>query len=193
MRRRWIRPVLVTAVSAAVLLGAGVALGPLGQPSDAMPPPVVAARAPTGNLEAYVASGAARLAGVPGDWQGWAQLGMAHLELARAGNDPAHLASAEAALQRSLAVRPADNAAAWSGLGALAAARHDFRGALVHARRAVTADRYSADAYGVLTDALVELGRYPQAAAAVRRRTRRIVFVVMGVSAFTAATVLGPT
>jgi tetratricopeptide (TPR) repeat protein len=94
---------------------------------------------------------------------------MAHVQIARITADPSHYALAETALQRSLTIHPDRNAAALTGLGALAGARHDFATALRYARQAVDADEWSADAYGVLTDALVELGRYPEATDAVQR------------------------
>ncbi|MGX6603568.1 tetratricopeptide repeat protein [Micromonosporaceae bacterium Da 78-11] len=168
MRRRWTRPAVVTAAAAVALLGAGVLLGPLRSHDEtstaAAPVPASASQ----DLEAYVRRTATHLDQVPGDWHAWAQLGMAHVQLARATFDPAHYPPAETALNKSLAEQPTDNAAALTGLGALAAARHDFTTALGHARRAVAADPYSADAYGVLTDAYVELGRYPQATDAVQ-------------------------
>jgi tetratricopeptide (TPR) repeat protein len=161
--------VLVTALAGAALLGAGVALGPLRGDERPARTAAAAPAAPRSELDAYVARTTAHLARVPGDWQGWAGLGRAHVELARITYDPGHQTSAESALRRSLAVRPSDNAAALTGLGALAAARHDFTGALGFARLAVAADDFSADAYGVLTDALVELGRYEEATDAVQR------------------------
>jgi tetratricopeptide (TPR) repeat protein len=167
VRRLWKRPVLVTALAATILLGAGVLLGPLRQQHSeatvAVPP------SPTGDLDNFVNKTTAHLNRVPRDWQSWAELGLAQVQLARVSYNPAHYPLAETALRRSLAVRPTGNAAAETGLGALAAAKHDFRTALVFALRAVAADHYSADAYGVLTDAYVELGRYPEATAAVQR------------------------
>lgn len=168
-RRRWTRPVLVTALAAATLLGAGVALGPLHHDRSIAASGTAAPASNIRDLDAYVARTTEHLASVPGDWQGWARLGMAQLQLARITYDPAYYPVAETALRRSLAVLPTGNAAALTGLGALAAARHDFAGALGLARRAVAADGYSADAYGVLTDALVELGRYTEATDAVQR------------------------
>jgi tetratricopeptide (TPR) repeat protein len=159
--------VLVTALAAIILLGAGVLLGPLRQPDGRTAAATVPA-SPTGDLDAFVSKTTAHLTRVPRDWQSWAELGLAQVQLARVSYNPAHYPLAESALRRSLAVRPTDNAAAQTGLGALAAAKHDFRSALVYALRAVAADHYSADAYGVLTDAYVELGRYPQAQAAVQ-------------------------
>src|SRR5207253_2080130 len=45
----------------------------------------------------------------------------------------------------------------------LAAARHDFAAALRWGRQAIGAAPYNAGAYGVAGDALIELGRYPDA------------------------------
>jgi tetratricopeptide (TPR) repeat protein len=169
MRRRWGRPALVTAVAVAALLGFGVALGPLRHHRGAGSPVAAQPASPTRDLDNYVRRTTAHLAQVPGDWNAWAGLGMAQIQLARIGFDPAHYPQAQTALDRSLAVRPQGNATALTGLGALAAARHQFSAALGYAQRAVATDHYSADAYGVLTDAYVELGRYPQARAAAQR------------------------
>ena len=159
---------MVTAAAALALLGAGVALVPRsGDPENASS--AVVARPATHDLDAYVVRTRQHLAAVPGDWQSWAQLGLAQIQLARITYDPAHYQAAETALRRSRTVRPTGNAAALTGLGALAAARHDFRAALGYARRAVAEDDYSADAYGVLTDAYVELGRHHEATRAVQR------------------------
>jgi tetratricopeptide (TPR) repeat protein len=168
VRRIWTRPVLIITAAAAALLGAGVALGPLrhhgATSTSALAPP----QSPTRALDDFVTKTTAHLTRVPGDWQSWAQLAMAQIQLARITYDPSHYPLAQTALDESLKVRPKDNAAAQTGLGALAAARHDFRAALTYARRAVAADSYSADAYGVLTDANVELGQYPAATEAVQ-------------------------
>ncbi|GAB1693266.1 tetratricopeptide repeat protein [Krasilnikovia sp. M28-CT-15] len=170
MRGRWtVRWVLVGLLAVATLLTAGVVLGPTRPSAPGRPAGAAAPVPATRDLDAYVARTTTHLDQVPGDWHSWAQLGMAHVQLARLTYDPAHYPAAAAALRRSLRVRPTGNAAALTGLGALAAAQHDFRGALRYARGAVAADNYSADAYGVLTDAYVELGRYPEASAAVQR------------------------
>jgi tetratricopeptide (TPR) repeat protein len=169
MRRRWTRPAVVTAAAVAALLGAGAVLGPNMREDHAVVSAASGPVSPAHDLEAYVQRTTRHLSRTPGDWHAWAQLGMAHVQIARITADPSHYASAEAALKRSLTESPDDNAAALTGLGALAAARHDFIGALRYARRAVTADAWSADAYGVVTDALVELGRYRDATDAVQR------------------------
>jgi tetratricopeptide (TPR) repeat protein len=71
-------------------------------------------------------------------------------------------------LRHSLKLRPAGNPAALTGLGALANARHKFATARHLAHRALRADPYSADAYGVLADALTQLGNAPAATEAVQ-------------------------
>jgi tetratricopeptide (TPR) repeat protein len=55
------------------------------------------------------------------------------------------------------------------GLGSLAAAQHDFAAALRWGRRAVRAAPFDADAYAVLGDAQLELGRYRAAFASFQR------------------------
>jgi tetratricopeptide (TPR) repeat protein len=66
-------------------------------------------------------------------------------------------------LATSLRLHGRDNEDALLGLGALALARHDFDGALRFGRRASEVDPYGADAFGVIGDALLELGRYDEA------------------------------
>ncbi|MFD7534672.1 tetratricopeptide repeat protein [Streptomyces sp. NPDC059819] len=94
---------------------------------------------------------------------------MAYVQQARITPDPATYARAEEALGRSLAAQRDGNANAEIGLGALAAARHDFPTALAWARRATTTAPYSPVAYGVLADAYTQLGRYEDSYAAVQR------------------------
>jgi tetratricopeptide (TPR) repeat protein len=55
------------------------------------------------------------------------------------------------------------------GLGALALTRHEFRQGLALGRLAVRLSPSTAEGYGVVGDALVELGRYPQAFATFDR------------------------
>ena len=56
-----------------------------------------------------------------------------------------------------------------SGLGSLALSRHRFRDALALGEQARTLNPYSAQPWGVIGDALVELGRYREAFAAFDR------------------------
>ena len=89
------------------------------------------------SLDAAIASLESRLEAAPEDWQASAALGIAYVQQARVTADPSAYPIAQAALRRSLALRPNDNADALIGLGTLAAARHDFASALRWGRRAV--------------------------------------------------------
>lgn len=124
-----------------------------------------------------------RLERLPGDYTTWAELGSAYVEQARVTSDPSYYPRAEGALQESLALRPADNDTALTGLGALANARHDFKAAADLVRQALAINSYSATAYGVLTDALVQLGDYPGATAAVQQ----MLALKPGIASFTRA------
>lgn len=110
----------------------------------------------------------ARLQRLPNDWTAWVELGLTHLERARATGDPSTYPSAQQAFERSLSIR--QNAPALAGLGALAAAKHDFAAALRYGQSAVEVDPYLATARGVVADALVELGRYDEAWEAIQQQ-----------------------
>ena len=88
-----------------------------------------------------------------------ASLGLAHLSNARTAADPASLTAAEDSFAASLDMEPKDNFEAFVGSAALANARHDFSGSVVWARKAIALNPHSAAPYGLLGDALFELGR----------------------------------
>ena len=127
-----------------------------------------AGQAPDGQLSEGIARAQEHLRAVPGDYVTWAALGSAYIERARVTADPAYYPKAGGALRHSLKLRPTGNPAALTGLGALANARHKFATARHLAHRALRADPYSADAYGVLADALTQLGNAPAATEAVQ-------------------------
>jgi tetratricopeptide (TPR) repeat protein len=104
-----------------------------------------------------------RLRALPTDWQANANLGLAYVQQARVTADPSYYPKAEGVLTRSLSLHGPDNVGALTGMASLAAARHDFSGALSWATQAEAANPDSADVQAVLGDALVELGRYDQA------------------------------
>ncbi|MFD5339933.1 tetratricopeptide repeat protein [Streptomyces hawaiiensis] len=118
-----------------------------------------------GDLDAGIASLQKHLRAQPRDFGGWATLGVAYVEQARTKGDPSRYPQAERALKRSLALEPG-NDRALAGQAALAAARHDFPGALNHADRALKQNPYNERALCTRIDALVELGRYDDAAKA---------------------------
>jgi tetratricopeptide (TPR) repeat protein len=165
-----------------VLAAAGLALvlfvvGGIGlfrtvrpQPASAPPPtagtgsalaeqPVIL----SGTLQQAIASLQQRLRAVPGDWQSWANLGLAYVQEARVTADPRYYPKAEGALQRSLQIQPDGNFAAFTGEGALALARHDFAGGLRWGQKARAVNPYNGNVYGVIGDAQIELGHYRQA------------------------------
>lgn len=109
-----------------------------------------------------------RLRQSPDDPRLLTALGGAYLQRARDTGDASYYARAEQALRRA-AERQPDNVDSLTQLGVLALARHQFREArdLAEQARVLNPDR--ALIYGVIGDALVELGEYPQAVTTVQR------------------------
>ncbi|MEI5099716.1 hypothetical protein RB200_15475 [Streptomyces sp. PmtG] len=169
---------LAAAIALAVVLTAGaVVVGGSpkeeGRPSAAAAPPAAAwERLPPGDLDRGVAALREQVRAQPRDARSWAALGLAHVEQARLRGDPSRYAEAERALGRALALRPGDDGAL-AGRAALAAARHDFAGALRYADRALAVNPYSERALASRVDALVELGHYDRAWRAVRQADAR--------------------
>lgn len=166
--RRAARTAGVVVALAAALTGGAVVLG--GGAGAGRPPAVAGPAAPTvlprdGDLDRGVAALRAHLRAQPKDFVSWATLGTAHVEQARTRGDPALYDAADRAIDRSLKLRPG-NDAALAGRAAVAAARHDFHGALRHASAALAENPYNERALASRIDALVELGRYDAAARA---------------------------
>jgi tetratricopeptide (TPR) repeat protein len=84
---------------------------------------------------------------------------------ARESGDPSYFNRAEEALQRTLQLAP-EKAGALRHLAYVHYSRHEFAPAALHARQAIEMDSEDSDAYGVLGDALLEVGRYAEAQAA---------------------------
>ncbi|MGQ4419363.1 tetratricopeptide repeat protein [Streptomyces sp. SAS_269] len=168
--RRWRAARLAgsAALLAVALTGGAIAVGAA---RDGRPVPAAASSAVDpgvlggGNLDAAVAALQAHLRSQPRDHGGWATLGLAYVEQARTKGDPARYPQAGKALERSLELTPG-NDQALAGRAALAAARHDFAGALTYADRALRQNPYSERALCSRVDALVELGRYGEASRA---------------------------
>jgi tetratricopeptide (TPR) repeat protein len=167
MMRKAASAAITVALAATLVVGGAIVLrpggdGPEGRGSAPLPEPA-ALLTRQGGLEAQIAALQERLREVPGDWRGFAALGIAYVAQARTTSDPSLYPKAEGVLATSLRLHGDDNEDALLGLGALALARHDFDGALRFGRRASEADPFGAGAYGVIGDALLELGRYGQA------------------------------
>ncbi|MEV0031986.1 tetratricopeptide repeat protein [Nocardia sp. NPDC050793] len=154
---------LVVTGSIAAALGVTAAL------PDNSPAAQPAYTDPSGPLLARITQTRQQLDRVPGNPIGWAGLGASYVELARVTGDPANYGEAQRALDRSLELKPEGNAEALIGLGALANARHDFAAARRYAEQALALRPDSADLYGVLIDALTQLGEADAASAAVQR------------------------
>jgi tetratricopeptide (TPR) repeat protein len=110
---------------------------------------------------------AGALAGLAGA-ERYAALGNAYLQQVRETGDASFYSRAETAYRQGLRRNPRD-AGALTGLGALALARHDFRGALRYGRQARAEAPEVVRPYGVVVDALVELGRYGEAGRTLQR------------------------
>ena len=113
------------------------------------------------SLQSAVRNGTSR----PGPY---AALGDAYLQKARETFDPSYYARAESALREALR-RDARDPAALTAMGVLANARHDFSSALRFGQRAHAAGPNLVKPYGVIVDALVELGRFGAAEQALQR------------------------
>jgi tetratricopeptide (TPR) repeat protein len=90
------------------------------------------------------------------------ELGLEYQQAARETGDPAYYTKSGEVLNHALKVSPNDLLAT-SGLGSLALSRHRFGEALVLGRKAHAIQPTFARNWGVIGDALVELGRYPAA------------------------------
>src|SRR6478752_493920 len=101
----------------------------------------------------------AELRGSGGDVNGLDALGLAYQQRARETGDPTYYTKSDEVLHRALRLAPRDLLAT-SGLGSLALSRHRFRVALALGRRARAISPTTARNYGVIGDALIELGRY---------------------------------
>lgn len=176
---------LLVAGGTVVALAAGLlAAGALaGSPSSGPESPQPAATRASDPLQAAIAAAQQTLARNPKDASTWAGLGLAYVQEAKVGGDPSFYGKAEGAVQRSLALDTKTNYLGFAALAAVRNGRHDFAGALTAARQGIALDGYSSTLYGALGDALTQLGRYDEAAAAIDRMNQ----LLPGVPAFTRA------
>jgi tetratricopeptide (TPR) repeat protein len=110
----------------------------------------------------------AEIARHPQQTQGYVTLAAAFMRKARECGNADYYLRAEAAIQHALAVEPGDTNAlltlAWVQTG-----KHEFRAALTTIEPLHERLPNDARAYGLLGDALVELGEYDRAAAALQK------------------------
>jgi tetratricopeptide (TPR) repeat protein len=166
MRRIALLPSLVLLVSALSPVGAGprAVVGPL----PSLAPAAAWAQGEPIEPDRALDLARRRVQRRPHDADGYRRLGDAFVLKARASSDMSYLSRAEEALKKSVELTPA-SAGAWSHLAYVFVTRHQFAEAVTHAARAIALDAGGADAYGVMGDALLELGRYEDAAAAYRQ------------------------
>ncbi|HEU0247313.1 MAG TPA: tetratricopeptide repeat protein [Gaiellaceae bacterium] len=158
-----------SALAVALALG-GLVGGVLAESRPTTPPSAIpgalAPRALSGTAAGVSAANVADLeeqvGSRPGDSNLLVQLGFAYQLRWRETADASFLPRSEVALRRALRATP-DEPYAVLGLGSLALIQHEFRKALAYGRRAEQLLPGSARPFGVIGDALVELGRYQQA------------------------------
>lgn len=152
-----------------VLIVAGIGLRPQSAVEDDVAGSLTASAATAQGLDANaIADLEARVERLPGDWTAWASLANARVETARVTGDPSQYALADIAVARSFETQPDDNLFAHIAASRLAASRHDFTTALEEGLAAVAVSPENAEAHLAVADAMVELGRYDDAAAEVQ-------------------------
>ncbi len=102
------------------------------------------------------------------DPENYAKLGLAYLQKAREVGDPTYYTKAEGVFKKSLELSP-ENVEALGGLGSLSLSRHQFAEGLTWGQKAQKLRPATSYNYGVMADALVELGRYDEAAQVVQQ------------------------
>jgi len=100
------------------------------------------------------------------------QLGVAYVTRARETADPSFYTKAAGVLERASELASRD-AATMTARGLLDLGRHDFRAALAWGVKALRANPDATEAYGIVFDAQVELGRYDAAVATAQAMVDR--------------------
>jgi len=173
---------LVFGAAAAALTALAVLLGGVFRPSSSSATPNAAAALPASAeaLSAQFSTGfsaptAHTTQGIVADLQAVLRrnpdnvgyldaLGLAYQQRARETGDPTYYTKSQEVLDHALQLVPNDLTAT-SGLGSLALSRHRFTEALVLGRKAHALSPTTVRNYGVIGDALIELGRYHAAFA----------------------------
>lgn len=149
------------AVSAGLLLVSGVGSPAAESERIAAPALAMDTQSQINRLQAQLKEGAGRA-------DDFAQLGWLMLQRTRENGDPDLYSRAEKAFGEALQRDPAQ-VDALLGQGALALSRHDFAEAIDWGRKALAHNPYRAQAYGVIGDGQLELGRYNEAAQTIQK------------------------
>src|SRR5580765_8947568 len=156
MKRLLIGGMAAGLTATALLLGGALRGSPSARSAPVARPPAA------DDTATQIAKLQAEIRGSRDDVTGLDALGLAYQQRARETGDPTYYTKSDEVLSRALRLAPRDLIAT-SGLGSLALSRHRFREALALGRRAHAISPTTARNYGVIGDALVELGRYREA------------------------------
>lgn len=137
----------------------GSRVTPAPMPSSESPTPTSATAAEIERLLAAIAAD-------PNDAESQRDLGFALLQRVREIADPSLYEPAAAAFEAARRLAP-DDALVLVGIGGLQLGKHEFADALTTGRMAAELSPTLASARAVIVDALVELGRYDEAAAEI--------------------------
>src|SRR3954447_5327903 len=167
--------VLIPAAAAfAIALGAFGLLarggGPDGNPGS--PTALPSLPPPSASTDQRIAALQQTVRAEPRSVEGYTFLAAAYAQKVRETGDASFYNRAESVLRRALQLDPSD-AGAITQRGALELSRHDFRGGLRDALLARHLAPQVDKPFGVLVDALVELGRYGAAGRALQEMVDR--------------------
>jgi tetratricopeptide (TPR) repeat protein len=126
----------------------------------------------TASTEEQIATLQGQVRESPADPQGFADLGAAYLKRLRETEDPSFYPKARDAFDAALTLDP-NHVTAAAGLAEFELSRHHFRRGLALSLRARRISPSTARIGGQITDAQVELGRYPAAERTLRRYVNR--------------------
>ena len=159
------------AVSFAAVAALAVAIGAVLTVIRGAPPELSALERtldPRTDGQKAVEAAQRRLDRAPNDPRAMAGLASAYLQRQRETGDPIFVTKAGDLIARATAAGTSDPGVAVAA-AAVANSAHDFAAGLRWSELAVRLAPASSSSYGVLTDALVELGRYDEAVAAAQR------------------------
>jgi len=153
-------PLAAFAATLALIVVLNRSSNPPGEPASSSAGVLVA---PGASTDAQIAALERDLSENPRSVELYAALGNAFLQKVRETGDASFYSRAATAFTQGSRRDPHD-AGVLTGMGALALARHDFKGGLRYGLAAHAAAPQVVRPYGVIVDAQVELGRYRDAA-----------------------------